>query len=249
METLPSWLCHGLSSGSHIIGVTHGNSQWIQNTWSQSWLGSPCWGEKLWWKACRMSLISEFQVRTWVNWLLKQADLIHHGRPEPIRTKGQDHVYTYSFSRLLSRPLNSASFNNHFDFYHVIDKMVFSAKSMLRPRLCHATCANSNKEHGYILMDRQVLRANQNKNIIHHLNGNLCKLHADADCASNWDKIIAADDPNTAHSWPHCMLTYHDILLLWASQSQSIIASINHRGWICEVVRGSLTCQFSGFLR
>ena len=115
--------------------------------------------------------------------------------------------------------------------------MVFSAKLMLRPRLYHATCANSNREHGYILMDRQVLRANQNKNIIHHLNGNLCKLHADADCASNWDKIIAADDPNTAHSWPHYMLTYHDILLLWASHnlSLSLLQSITRLNmWGCQ---------------
>ncbi len=134
-------------------------------------------------------------------------------------------------SKLLSRHPNSAPFdNNNFNYHCVIGKLLFLAKST-RPDLAYAVhqCArfshNPKEEHGNaVKWIGRYLKNTQDKGIVLRPNGNSLDLHVDADFAGNWDKTIAAEDPNTAQSWHGYILTYCGIPILWASQLQSIIA-------------------------
>ena len=175
-----------------------------------------------------------------VNINHKPDGTIHMTQPKLIKSILEDlglygpNVHTKSTpmasTKLLSRHPDSPPFDQNFDYRRVIGKLLFLEKST-RPDLAYAVhqCArfshNPREEHGHaVKWLGRYLKATQDKGITFRPTDSFLELHVDADFAGNWDKTIAADDPNTAQSRHGYILRYCGIPILWASQLQSIIA-------------------------
>jgi hypothetical protein len=133
-------------------------------------------------------------------------------------------------STILKSHVNSADFDNNFNYRSVIRKLNYLEKCT-RPDILYAVhqCArfmiNPKEEHGKaIKWLGRYLKATATKGLIFNPEKSSFQVYVDADFAGNWDKSTASDDDSTARSRYGYTITYAGCPIVWSSKIQQEIA-------------------------
>jgi Reverse transcriptase (RNA-dependent DNA polymerase) len=133
-------------------------------------------------------------------------------------------------SKLLSHHPRSAPFDCHFDYRSVVGKMLYLEKCTC-PNLAYAVhqcarfSASPKYEHGQaVKWLGRYLHDTRDKGMIYAPNDKGLELYVDSDWSGNWDKEVAADEPDTARSRHGYVLNYRGCPIFWASQMQTEFA-------------------------
>ena len=133
-------------------------------------------------------------------------------------------------SKLLSRHVDSESFDRHFDYRRAIGKLNFLEQSTrgdlsYAVHMCARFCQDPKMEHGAaVKWIGRYLAGTKDKGFIIRPDPNKgMEVYVDADFAGNWDPSLAGEDPDTARSRHGYTITYAGVPLLWKSQLQGEI--------------------------
>jgi Reverse transcriptase (RNA-dependent DNA polymerase) len=133
-------------------------------------------------------------------------------------------------SKLLSKHPKSAPFDCHFDYRSVVGKMLYLEKCT-RPDIAYAVhqCARFSAEPKYehgqaVKWLGRYLSETRDKGMTYSPNEDGLELFVDSDWSGNWDREIAADEPDTARSRHGYVLKYRGCPIFWASQMQTEFA-------------------------
>jgi hypothetical protein len=135
-----------------------------------------------------------------------------------------------SSTNRLRRHLDSAPFDQHFEYRSVIGKLNYLEKST-RPDIafavhqCARFSADPRAEHGKaIKWIGRYLLASRDKGIILRPKDESFEVYADADFSGNWDREEATDDPDTARSRTGFAIFYAGCPVTWQSKLQTEIS-------------------------
>ena len=158
--------------------------------------------------------------------ILEDLQLIGPHQKSPPKAKDMPALTT----KLIGPDFQGQPFNFPWDYRSVIGKLNFLEKST-RPDIAYAThqcarfLANPKKSHGEAVkhIGRYFL-GTKDKGLILKPGNESFECYVDADFMGNWDKTIAAEDPNTAKSRYGFVVKYCEVPLYWQSKLQTMIA-------------------------
>jgi hypothetical protein len=134
-------------------------------------------------------------------------------------------------TRIIGPDKNGAAFEYTWQFRSVIGKLNFLEK-LTRPDIAYAVhqCArfmsNPKQSHGEAIkrIGRYLLASRDKGMVIKPDPSQGFECYVDADYCGNWDKAIAADDPDTARSRHGFIVKYAGVPLYWMSKLQTQFA-------------------------
>jgi hypothetical protein len=131
-------------------------------------------------------------------------------------------------TRLIGPDPEGKPFTHDWNYRSVIGKLNFLEKST-RPDIAYAVhqCArfmsNPKESHGHAIkhLGRYLLGTRDKGLLLNPDNDKSFECYVDADFSGNWDKRIAAEDPNTAKSRHGFVIKYGGAPIYWASKLQT----------------------------
>ena len=134
-------------------------------------------------------------------------------------------------TKLIGPDTSGPDFDYDWDYRSVLGKLNFLEKSTRADiaytvHQCARFTASPKKSHGEAIkyLGRYLLKTRRQGLIIKPDNTKSFECYVDADFCGNWDKNIAAEDPNTAKSRSGFVIKYAGVPIYWSSKMQTQFA-------------------------